>query len=197
MKENNLLPYDGEALYLEKFLNESESNYYFKALLETINWQSDQVKIFGKINIMKRKTAWYGNAGLTYSYSGSTKQPLPWTKELLDLKALIEDASGKTFNSCLLNLYHDGDEGMSWHSDNEKELGKNPTIASVSLGAERRFVFKNKKTKETVAVILKSGSLLIMGGTTQDNWLHELPKTKKCSSPRINLTFRTIIPEAY
>jgi len=118
---------------------------------------------------------------------------MPCTKELLALKELVETKSGETYNSCLLNLYHSGDEGMSWHSDGEKDLKKHGAIASMSFGADRKFAFKHKETKETVSQVLEKGSLLIMKGTTQENWLHRLPPTKKVKSPRINLTFRSIV----
>jgi len=147
----------------------------------------------GKHFITKRMVAWYGDAGYAYTYSNTTKQALPWTADLLQLKAIVEQHSNTRFNSCLLNLYHDGNEGMAWHSDDEKALGKNTIIASLSLGAERKFAFKHKQTKLTTSVVLQSGSLLVMKGSTQTHWLHALPKTTKVIRPRINLTFRTIV----
>lgn len=133
-----------------------------------------------------------GDRPFDYTYSKSTKTALPWTKELLELKYLIEQKTGETYNSCLLNLYHNGTEGMGWHSDDERELVKNGTIASLSLGAERKFVFKHKTTKETASLVLEHGSLLVMKDVTQTHWLHRLSPTKKVFAPRINLTFRTI-----
>jgi alkylated DNA repair dioxygenase AlkB len=127
-----------------------------------------------------------------YTYSSTTKRALAWTTELSELKQIIEGYAGTKFNSCLLNLYHNGNEGMGWHSDDEKPLGKNNTIASLSFGAERKFSFKHKQTKQTVSVVLEHGSLLVMKGATQSNWLHSLPKSKNITQPRINLTFRTI-----
>jgi alkylated DNA repair dioxygenase AlkB len=127
-----------------------------------------------------------------YTYSNSTKQALPWTNELSYLKQIVEKYAGIKFNSCLLNLYHNGNEGMGWHSDDEGSLGKNNTIASLSFGAERKFSFKHKRTKQIVSLVLEHGSLLVMKGTTQSNWLHSLPKSKNRTQPRINLTFRTI-----
>ena len=118
---------------------------------------------------------------------------MPWTKELLELKTIIEDKTNETFNSCLLNLYHNGNEGMAWHSDAEKDLKKDGAIASLSFGAERKFGFRHKKDKETVYVILEHSSLLLMKGTTQTHWLHRLPPTTKVLKPRVNLTFRTIV----
>lgn len=189
----NLLPRDGETLYFGPILSAGDASRYFDVLLRDIAWKNDEAKIFGKHFITKRKAAWYGDQSFEYTYSNTTKHALPWTDELAELKHLVETSCGVKFNSCLLNLYHSGDEGMAWHSDDEKALGKNTTIASMSLGAERKFSLKHKKTGEAVSVQLENGSLLVMQGTTQSNWLHSLPKTKKVTDPRINLTFRTIV----
>jgi alkylated DNA repair dioxygenase AlkB len=189
----NLLPYDGETLYFGKVLTLDQAQHYYDVLMTTIRWKHDEAVIFGKHIITKRKVAWYGEAGFEYTYSNTTKSAIEWTIELLELKKIVEQISGTTFNSCLLNLYHDGDEGVSWHSDNEKALGTNTIIASISLGAERKFMFKHKNTKETIPVFLENGSLLVMQGETQQHWLHSIPKTKKISTPRINLTFRKFI----
>jgi alkylated DNA repair dioxygenase AlkB len=189
----NLLPQDGIVNYYGKVLKQGEADHYLERLLNTIQWKNDEAIIFGKHIITKRKVAWYGNAGYQYTYSNTTKQALPWTKELLELKKLTEKITGTTFNSCLLNLYHSGEEGMAWHSDDEKSLGKNTTIASLSLGAERKFAFRHKKTGQTVSLVLEHGSLLVMKGTTQTNWLHRLPSTTKVTRPRVNLTFRTMV----
>ena len=191
----NLLPSDGEAYYYSKIVDPQKAHYFFQRLLTTIAWKNDEAFIFGKHFITKRKAAWYGNNSYSYTYSNTTKYALPWNKELLELKELVEEKSGTQFNSCLLNLYHNGDEGMAWHSDDEKALGKDSTIASVSLGAERKFSLKHKINKETVSINLENGSLLVMKDTTQSNWLHSLPKSKKVRSPRINLTFRTMIEQ--
>lgn len=188
----NLLPKDGTVNYYGKLMLFQEANHYFEALLNAIEWKNDEAIIFGKRIITKRKVAWYGDKPFSYTYSNTTKSALPWTKELLELKALIEEKTGETFNSCLLNLYHNGDEGMAWHSDAEKDLKKNGAIGSLSFGAERKFAFKHKETKETVSMILEHGSLLVMKDETQTNWLHRLPPTKTVSKPRVNLTFRTI-----
>lgn len=192
----NLLPGDGVVNYFGKIIGLQEAHFYFQTLLNTIEWKNDEAKIFGKHFITKRKAAWYGDSDFSYTYSNTTKQALSWTKELLELKAIVENLTGTIFNSCLLNLYHTGDEGMAWHSDDEKSLGKDSTIASLSFGAERKFALKHRQTKEATTVLLESGSLLVMSGKTQSNWLHCLPKTKKVSTPRINLTFRTMIPKA-
>ncbi|MBA3828228.1 MAG: alpha-ketoglutarate-dependent dioxygenase AlkB [Taibaiella sp.] len=188
----NLLPYDGPVTYQGRILPPVEAIHYFDCLMKTIEWKNDEARIFGKHFITRRKVAWYSDAGYSYTYSNTTKNALPWTSELLSLKKLVEDMSGSSFNSCLLNLYHDGSEGMAWHSDDERSLGKETTIASVSFGAERKFCFRHKVTKQTICLVLESGSLLIMKGATQTNWLHRLPPTKKVTTPRINLTFRTI-----
>ena len=191
----NLLPKDGVVNYYGKILGQKEAGLYFDKLMNTIEWKNDEAIIYGKHIITKRKAAWYGNSNYAYTYSNTTKEALIWTKELLELKKIVEEITETKFNSCLLNLYHDGNEGMSWHSDDEKSLGKNSTIASLSLGAERKFALKHRWTKESVSVMLENGSLLVMKGTTQTNWLHSLPKTKKINKPRINLTFRTMIIE--
>lgn len=191
---SNLLPNDGEVNYYGKILTRENAQYYFDQLLKNIKWDNDKAVIFGKTIITKRKVAWYGDQVFDYTYSKTTKSALPWTKELLELKEIVENKTGEIFNSCLLNLYHNGDEGMAWHSDAEKDLKKNGAIGSLSLGAERKFAFKHKKTKQTASVLLEKGSLLVMKGTTQTNWLHRLPPTKKVKTPRINLTFRTIKP---
>ena len=189
----NLLPYDGEVNYYGKILKQKEAQEYFDSMLNTIQWKHDEAIIFGKLIITKRKVAWYGDDGFSYTYSNITRHALPWTKELLELRKLTEQLTGATYNSCLLNLYHNGDEGVSWHSDDEVTLGKHSAIGSFSFGAERKFSFKHKQTKETVSILLESGSLLVMKGSTQKNWLHSLPKSKKVNKPRVNLTFRTII----
>ncbi len=189
----SILPYDGETLYYGQIITSEQAKLFFDTFLNTIAWKNDEAKIFGKHFITKRKAAWYGDREFDYKYSNTTKTALIWTPELLQIKKITEEISGTKFNSCLLNLYHDGDEGMSWHSDDEKSLGKNTVIASLSLGVTRKFSFKHKASKETISLLLESGSLLVMKGSTQTNWLHSLPKSKKVSEPRINLTFRTII----
>jgi len=173
-------------------LSRHDADHYYEALLNNIAWQHDNAVIFGKEITTKRKVAWYGQHPFSYTYSKTTKTALPWTDDLLALKAMTERETGETFNSCLLNLYHDGSEGMAWHSDAEKDLKKNGAIGSLSFGAERKFSFKHKKTKETVSKVLEHGSILVMKGTTQTHWLHRLPPTKTIYTPRINLTFRTI-----
>jgi alkylated DNA repair dioxygenase AlkB len=189
----NILLKDGMVNYCGKLLNRKDADNYFEKLLTNIQWKNDEAIIFGKKIITRRKVAWYGERLFEYTYSNITKSALPWTKELLELKTIIEQKTGETFNSCLLNLYHSGEEGMAWHSDGETDLKKNGAIASLSFGAERKFSFKHKQTKETVSLILEHRSLLMMKDTTQQNWLHRLPPTKSIMKPRINLTFRTIV----
>jgi alkylated DNA repair dioxygenase AlkB len=149
--------------------------------------------IFGKRIVTKRKVAWFADGGRSYAYSGTMKLAHPWTEHLLFLKSTAERVSGATCNSCLLNLYHDGGEGMGWHSDDERSLAPSAPILSMSFGAERKFSFRHKRTRETVSVSLENGSLLMMAGETQIHWHHQLPKSAKVSSPRVNLTFRSVI----
>jgi alkylated DNA repair dioxygenase AlkB len=190
----NILPVDGKAVYYGLVLDAHKAQQYYDILFNSIAWRNDEAIILGKHIVTKRKVAWYGDDNYNYTYSNTTKQALKWTKELLELKTLVEKITGATYNSCLLNLYHNGSEGMAWHSDDEKALGRETTIASLTLGATRKFAFKHKKSGQTVSLLLESGSLLTMEGETQQYWLHRLPPTKKVSSPRINLTFRTITP---
>jgi len=196
-KHTNLLPCDGEVYYSPAVLSRDKSTDYFVSLLQHIAWKHDEVVLYGKRITTQRKIAWYGDKRYVYQYSNSTKYALPWTTELLDLKALVEAETQTTFNSCLINLYHSGAEGVSWHSDDETTLERHGMIASLSLGAERNFVFKHKKTGQKVSVFLEQGSVLRMQGSTQLNWLHTLPKTSKISEPRINLTFRRIVTRDY
>lgn len=191
----NLLPIDGSADYYGKVLTTAQAGQYFDRLLNHIAWRNDEAVIFGRHITTKRKVAWYGDRPFSYAYSGKTRSALPWTAELLELKAIAERLSGFTFNSCLLNLYHTGEEGMAWHGDDEKTLEPNGAIASLSLGAERRFSFRHRKTRETISIQLEPGSLLVMHGPTQTHWMHALPKTAKVLQPRVNLTFRTMLTQ--
>ena len=190
---NNVLHKDGTVNYYPNGLTHDDATRYFDLLLQKIVWENDEVIIFGKHIVTKRKVAWYGDSNYLYTYSNTTKQALSWTKELLELKQIVEKLTETKFNSCLLNLYHSGNEGMGWHSDDEESIQPNSIIASLSLGAERKFSFKHKQTKQTISSVLEHGSLLIMKDATQAYWLHSLPKSKTISGPRINLTFRTMI----
>jgi alkylated DNA repair dioxygenase AlkB len=186
----NLLPYDGIAIYHGIVLNEKEATQICKNLLDTIPWKQDEVMMFGKKIMTKRKVAWYADAGISYTYAGVKKSGLEWTKSLLEIKQKVESITGASYNACLLNLYHEGEEGMGWHRDNEKEIVAESSIASLSLGAVRKFAFKHAKTNERLDIELANGSLLDMKGPIQQNWYHSLPKTMRIKQLRINLTFR-------
>jgi alkylated DNA repair dioxygenase AlkB len=190
---SNILNTDGTVNYYGKILLSSEeANRYFDLLMQNTQCKKDEVIIFGRRITTKRKVAWYGDSEYLYTYSNTTKRALAWTMELSELKQIVEEYAEIKFNSCLLNLYHNGNEGMGWHSDDEESIGKNNTIASLSFGAERKFSFKHKQTKQKVSLVLEDGSLLIMKDATQSNWLHSLPKSKNITQSRINLTLRTI-----
>ena len=185
---------DGQVIIYQHFFDQLESDRFFLELLNDINWQQDKIRIFGKEVNLPRLTAWYGDSGKSYTYSGITMNPDLWSLNLLAIKERIEETVQVNFNSVLANLYRNGQDYVSWHSDDEKELGKNPTIASISFGATRRFLLRHKSNKnlETVDLSLGHGSLLIMKGSTQHYWRHQVPKTAKVKTARINLTFRVI-----
>ena len=191
-RPNNLLPRDGEVHYYGPVIPHEKANFYLNELMQGIAWKNDRAVLFGKTITTNRKVAWYADEPFSYTYSKIKKTALPWTKTLLNLKDITEKESGEEYNSCLLNLYHNGSEGVSWHSDGEKDLIKNGAIGSLSFGAQRKFSFKHKRTKENVSKILEHGSLLVMRGATQTHWVHQLPTTKTIHSPRVNLTFRKI-----
>lgn len=188
----NCLPYDGDVRYFGPVIGQDRADTYLDRLMDEVAWAHDELVMFGKPMVTRRKVAWYADRPYSYTYSRATKSALPWTPVLEELKGITEQESGERFNSCLLNLYHHGEEGMGWHSDAEQDLKKQGAIASISLGAPRRFDFRHKQTRERVSVMLEHGSLLVMKGVTQSCWLHSLPPTKKVASPRINLTFRII-----
>ena len=191
----NLLPCDGIVNDYGRVLSALEADHHFTRLLQGIPWKNDEVVMYGKRILTARKVAWYGDAECSYTYSGTTKQAIPWNAELRELKDRIETILGCTFNSCLANLYENGRQGMSWHSDDEKSLGQHYPIASLSLGAERKFSFKHKTRPLTRSLILPHGGLLVMRGATQAHWRHSLPPSAKITTPRINLTFRTILSQ--
>ena len=193
---HNYLPVDGTVNYYGQVIENVRAWHYYEALLTQIAWQHDQAVIFGKQLTTKRKVAWYGDSAFSYTYSNISKTALPWNQVLLELKALVEQLTQEKFNSCLLNLYHSGEEGMAWHSDAERDLKRHAAIASLSLGAQRKFCFKHKLSQEKIDFNLAHGSLLVMKGTTQSHWLHRLPPTKQVLTPRINLTFRMIEADA-
>lgn len=183
---------DAEIIYFPAFLSKEEADSLFQELQENIPWQQDEITVYGKKHLQPRLTALYGNEGKPYSYSNITMQPHYWTLTLQKIKSLVENICDTNFTTVLLNYYRNGSDGNGWHADNEKELGTNPVIASVSLGAERNFQLKhNLDTTQKKNIILENGSLLLMKGTTQHFWKHQVPKSKAVE-PRINLTFRVI-----
>jgi len=189
----NIINQDGQAHYFGTLFNNEQNDYYFNELLNKIEWINENLIMFGKEITTKRKVAFYSDSMIHYTYSNKTKKGKEWTQLLMEIKQFITNQTGCNYNACLLNLYHDGDEGMGWHSDDEKEIVPNSSIASLSFGAERKFALKHKSNKESHSIVLENGSLLEMSGSLQKNWLHSLPKSKKIKSPRINLTFRQMI----
>lgn len=185
----------GEAVFYEKFFPPEESRDLFLKLKEETSWRQEEIRIYGRLVPLPRLTAWYGDPWARYVYSGISQAPLPWTDCLLSIKKKVEAKAGAAFNGVLLNLYRSGSDGVAWHADDEPELGAEPVIASVSFGAPRIFQLKHKFSKELkrVELNLTGGSLLVMRGQTQKNWLHQVPKTKKPVQPRINLTFRAVL----
>jgi alkylated DNA repair dioxygenase AlkB len=191
---DNILSQDGTVLFYPDFFSNQESKLFFETLEKTIYWQQEQIKYFGKLVDCPRLSAWYGEAGKTYVYSGILNKPLPWTKELLMIKSRVEELAQTSFNSVLLNLYRNGKDSMGFHQDDEKELGQNPCIASVSFGGTRNFRLKHlNKTDLSYTIPLANGSALIMKDETQHFWSHGISKTSKDVAPRINLTFRQIL----
>lgn len=184
---------DGELLWIPNFLSRVDASYYYECLYKQLDWQQQAITLFGKSIMQPRLQAWHGDK--TYAYSGLTMPPNPWISELLELKSRCEQAAEHRFNTVFANLYRDGQDSMGWHQDNEKELGINPVIASLSLGGTRRFVFKHLHCKSKMELELTPGSLLVMAGSLQHHWQHALPKTQKPVEPRINLTFRHVVSE--
>jgi alkylated DNA repair dioxygenase AlkB len=186
----NLLPGDGAVFLFPEALAPAAADRLFGVLQRTIDWRQEVATVMGRRLPIPRLTAWHGEAG--YVYSGIRMTPARWTPALLELRAIAETLAGQAFNSVLLNLYRDGRDSVSWHADNEPGLGRNPVIASLSLGAVRRFQLKHRRSGERVSLKLAHGSCLIMAGATQHHWLHQLPKTAQTVGPRINLTFRAM-----
>jgi alkylated DNA repair dioxygenase AlkB len=191
--DKNWLPYDGTAHYWGSVFEENIAQQYFQSLLDDIDWKNDEAIIFGKHIITKRKVAWYADEPFEYTYSKIHRKALLWTPLLMELKLAVEKHTGQVYNSCLLNLYHTGEEGMSWHSDDEKDLKDNGSIASLTFGVRRKFVLKHKTTKHKQDFELNTGDLMEMKHETQQYWVHSVPTTKRVSTPRINLTFRQMI----
>ena len=192
-KQHFILP-NAELIYVPGFYSKKQADNYFKTIKDQTNWQHDDITVFGKTYKQPRLTALFGETNQTYSYSNITMHPQPFTQNLKDIKSKVEKFSDEKFNTLLINLYRDGNDSNGWHADNEKELGKNPVIASVSFGEERPFHFKHRRLKnERHKLNLEHGSLLLMKGEMQYYWLHQIAKTKKKVEPRINLTFRRIV----
>lgn len=189
----NLAPRDGELYLLHGFYPSVIADDYLQNLLQTLAWQTERIYIYGRWVPVPRLMAWYGDPGADYRYSGVDHQPLPWTKELLALRSDVEAVCRQSFNSVLANLYRDGRDSMGCHADNEKELGPNPLIASLSFGETRLLRFRHNRSRITLDIELSHGDLLIMAGELQHHWRHELPKTRQAKQPRINLTFRRIV----
>lgn len=188
-----ILMKDAELLYYPEFFDKGTSDKLFNSLLNTVQWKQDKIMMYGKELPLPRLSGWYGENQKPYTYSGITLHPLPWTKELLAIKEKIEQVAKVNFTSVLLNRYRDGQDYVGWHTDAEKELGKNPVIGSVNFGATRRFQLRRiDNHKEKFEVELKHGTFLVMQGTTQHFWQHQIPKTSVKIGERINLTFRVI-----
>lgn len=190
---NYALDDNAELYVIKAFYPATEADRLYDVLFHQLAWQEEDIRIFGKWVKVPRLMCWYGDVGTQYTYSGVNHQPLPWHPELLAIKETIERQCDCIFNSVLANLYRDGNDSMGCHADDEPELGINPTIASLSLGADRRFKMHHKKTKQSFTINLQHGDLLAMGGACQQFWLHSVPKTKALTAPRINLTYRKII----
>ena len=186
---------DGSMTLLRDWIPPVEALDLFSLLRDELAWEQSVIRIAGMRRRIPRLNAWYGDPGAGYRYSGTWFDPKPWTETLAQLRARVSDTAARQFNSVLANLYRDGNDCVGWHSDDEKELGPDPCIASISLGAERRFVMKHKRDKSIprVELELPPGSLLVMSGATQHHWIHQLPRTRLPVGPRINLTFRRIV----
>ena len=185
---------DAEIVYNPAFFDLATANAIYQELLEDISWQQDNIRVFGKVHPQPRLTALHGNEGKPYSYANITMQPHPWNTILLKLKKQVETAAETIFTTVLLNQYRNGKDSNGWHADNEKELGINPVIASLSFGAPRNFQMKHNHLQgKKLNIVLEHGSLLLMKGTTQHFWKHQIPKTAKPVEPRINLTFRVLV----
>lgn len=190
---SNVIRKDGQVHYYGVIINQNQSDTYFNELLHNIKWTNEKLTMFGREITINRKVAFYADSFIEYTYSKKTKRGLAWTPLLQELKKFVSAHTDCDYNACLLNLYHNGDEGMGWHSDDEKEIVPNSSIASLSFGAERKFALKHKADNEYHSIVLEHGSLLEMSGILQKKWLHALTKSKKVKSPRINLTFRKMV----
>jgi alkylated DNA repair dioxygenase AlkB len=185
-----LLPYDGSALLYRAALDAGAAHRLMGLLLEVVPWAQHRVRVYGREVDQPRLVAWFGDPGRVYTYSGLTLEPQPWPAVLQEARHLCQQLAGVSFNSVLANLYRDGRDGVAWHADDEPELGPDPVIASLSLGAERRFDLRHCETGETVRTVLPAGSVVVMGAGCQRHWLHQVPRMLRVKQPRINLTFR-------
>jgi len=190
--DEEVLPTDGSAVLIRNFLGEPKANEAFDALMREVPWESHELVLFGRKVTEPRLSAWVGDPGVSYRYSGVTRSPLPWTRSLTSIRDRCTEITKADYNSVLANLYRSGHDAMGWHADDEPELGVNPVIASVSLGEERRFDFRHRTTGDTASVVLPHDSLLVMSGATQTHWMHRIARTKKAHGARINLTYRFV-----
>jgi alkylated DNA repair dioxygenase AlkB len=188
-----MLPFDGSALIYHGFIDANSADDIFRRLIKETPWEQRDIVVFGKKHREPRLSAWHSEPHISYTYSGILRTPQPWTPLLVELREKCEFSSGANFNAVLANLYRDGNDGVGWHADNEASNGREPTIASLSFGASRRFDFRHRETKQTIRVQLDSGSLLVMSGLSQHCWVHQLPRTKRVTEPRVNLTFRRVV----
>lgn len=188
----NLLPYEGEVLYYPGVFSGGESSGFLERLIREVEWEQEELVMFGKRMVMARKVAWFCEDGISYSYSGTQRKVHEFPEVIEELRDEASRVTGAAYNSCLANLYHNGGEGMGWHADDEKSIVAGSSIASISFGVERKFSFKHRRTKEVVSLQLGNGSVLEMRGEVQQHWVHQLPKTKKVEDVRVNLTFRMV-----
>jgi alkylated DNA repair dioxygenase AlkB len=188
-----VLPHDGSAVLHRRFLGPTQATSVLAALTTEVEWEQHSLTLFGKSVLEPRLSAWVADSGVSYAYSGKKREPLDWTPTLSTVRDMVSIATGQNYNSVLANLYRDGSDSMGWHADDEPELGRAPVIASISLGAERRFDFRHNVTGETRHVLLPHGSLLVMSGDSQACWKHRLTRSAKVRGPRINLTYRLVV----
>lgn len=188
-----LLPFDGSAVIHPGFINPNRADEIMHRLMNETQWEQRDIVVFGKQHREPRLSTWHSEPHISYSYSGILRTPQPWTPLLVELRDMCVSVTNAKFNAVLANLYRDGNDGVGWHADNEASNGREPTIASLSFGASRRFDFRHRESKQTIRVQLESGSLLVMSGLSQHCWVHQLPRTKRVIEPRVNLTFRRVV----
>ncbi len=192
MQQKNLINSEDQLVLVPGFFAKQAADFFYSQLISSLSWKQEKITVVGKKVMVPRLVSWYGEEQAVYSYSGVTHHPLPWNETLLEINQRIQTFSNFSFNSVLANLYRNGSDSMGWHADKEKELGKDPAIASLSLGDNRLFKIRHNKTGEMINIDLQHGDLLLMSGTLQNHWRHSVPKTKLEKKPRINLTFRKI-----